>query len=101
MSSGPHQRTNAGLSRKGGPFGLQIDGFGLFTSLLMALLVGVCFFFLLTFFAITGIGIYNLMGHSLNYADSYKLISFPAACVVMALSLIFFGSLWLRRKLSA
>ena len=101
MSSGPRERTETGLLRKGGPFGLQLDGFGLFTSLLMAMIVGVIFFFLLTFFAITGIGIYNTMGHSLNYADSYKLISFPAACVVMALSLIYFGSLWLRRKLSA
>jgi len=101
MRSGPHEQTETGLLRKGGPFGLQLDGFGLFTSLLMATIVGVIFFFLLTFFAITGIGIYNIMGHSLNYADSYKLISFPAACVVMALSLIYFGSLWLRRKLSA
>lgn len=87
--------------RRGGPFGLGLDRFGLFTGTLMALIVGVCSFFLITFFAIVGIAIYNTMGHSLNYADSYRLISFPAACVLTALNVIFFGTLWLRRKLSA
>jgi hypothetical protein len=35
-----------------------------------------------------------------DYAESYKYISFPGGCVVLAASLIFFGALWLRRKLS-
>jgi hypothetical protein len=96
MSSAPQERPAGSPERKPG----FLDGFGLFTSILMALLVGVSSFFLITFLAIVGIAIYNVTGHSLNYADSYKLISFPAACVVLALSLIFFGALWLRRKLS-
>jgi hypothetical protein len=40
------------------------------------------------------------MGHHVDYAFSYKYISFPAACVVLLASLIFFGSLWVRRKVS-
>jgi hypothetical protein len=36
-----------------------------------------------------------------NYADSYKFISFPAACLVLLVSLIFFGTLWVRRKISS
>ena len=66
----------------------------------MALTVGFMSFFLFTFLAIFGIMIYNGMGHQVNYADSYKYISFPAACVVLLASLIFFGTLWLRRKIS-
>ena len=31
---------------------------------------------------------------------SYKYFSFPAGCVVLLISLVFFGTLWLRRKLS-
>ena len=38
--------------------------------------------------------------HQVDLADSYKYISFPAACVVLVASLIFFGALWLRRKVS-
>ena len=44
--------------------------------------------------------IYNGMGHHVDYAVSYKYIAFPAACVVLLASLIFFGSLWVRRKVS-
>jgi hypothetical protein len=79
-------------------FGVPLGDFGLFTSLLMALAVGFLSFFLFTFLAIVGIMIYNGMGHQVDYAESYKYISFPAGCVVLAISLIFFGTLWLRRK---
>jgi hypothetical protein len=81
-------------------FGIPLGDFGLFTSLLMAFTVGFLSFFLFTFLAIVGVMIYNSMGHQLDYADSYKYISFPAACVVLAASLIFFATLWLRRKTS-
>ncbi len=79
-------------------FGVPLGDFGFFTSLLMALGVGFLSFFLFTFLAIVGITIYNGMGHRVDYAESYKYISFPAGCVVMAISLVFFGRLWLRRK---
>ena len=81
-------------------FGVPLGDLGLVTSVLMALTVGFMSFFLLTFLAIVGLMIYNGMGHHVDYAASYKYISFPAACVVLAASLIFFGTLWLRRKLS-
>jgi hypothetical protein len=66
----------------------------------MAFTVGFLSFFLFTFLAIVGLTIYNGMGHHADYAVSYKYISFPAACVVLLASLIFFGSLWVRRKVS-
>ena len=66
----------------------------------MAIAVACITFFLVTFLSIAGIMIYNGMGHRVNYADSYKLISFPAGCLMLAVSVTFFGALWLRRKLS-
>ena len=90
-----------GASQAGGRFfGIPLGDLGLVTSVLMAFSVGFLSFFLFTFLAIVGIMIYNGMGHQVDYAESYKYISFPAGCVVLVVSLIFFGSLWLRRKLS-
>jgi hypothetical protein len=88
------------VETKGRFFGVPLGDLGLASSLLMAFTVGFLSFFLFTFLAIVGITIYNSMGHHVDYADSYKYISFPAGCVVLAASLIFFGTLWLRRKLS-
>src|SRR6202046_3464920 len=85
---------------EGSFFGIPLGDLGLVTSLLMAFAVGFLGFFLFTFLAIVGIMIYNGMGHQVDYAASYKYISFPAGCVVLAISLIFFGTLWLRRKFS-
>ena len=81
-------------------FGIPLGDFGFFTSVLMAFTVGFLSFFLFTFLAILGLAIYNGMGHQVDLSASYKYISFPAACVVLAASLIFFGTLWLRRKVS-
>ena len=93
-----HQGANS--RAEGKFFGIPLGDFGFFTSLLMAFAVGFLSFFLFTFLAIVGIMIYNGMGHHVDYADSYKDISFPAGLVVLAISLIFFGTLWVRRKLS-
>jgi hypothetical protein len=81
-------------------FGVPLGDLGFATSVLMAFTVGFLSFFLFTFLAIVGLMIANGMGHHVDYADSYKYISFPAACVVLLASLIFFGSLWVRRKVS-
>ena len=81
-------------------FGVPVGDFGFFTSVLMAFTVGFISFFLFTFLAIFGVMIYNGMGHQVDLSASYKYISVPAACVVLAASLIFFGTLWLRRKAS-
>jgi hypothetical protein len=81
-------------------FGIPLGDFGFFTSVLMAFTVGFLSFFLFTFLAILGLMIYNGTGHQVDYAASYKYFSFPAACVVLAASLIFFATLWLRRKVS-
>ena len=87
-------------SARGKFFGVPLGDLGFLTSLLMAVATGFLSFFLVTFLSIVGIAIYNIMGHTLDYADAYKYISFPIAGLVLIASLAFFGSLWLRRKLS-
>jgi hypothetical protein len=87
-------------SGRGKFFGVPLGDFGLLTSLLMAVAFAVLIFFLVTFLSILGIGIYNSLGHTVNYADSYKIFSLPAGCVALAIGLVFFGTLWVRRKIS-
>lgn len=98
------QQQNVGqvrsLQAEGKFFGVPMGDLGFFTSVLMAFAVGFLSFFLFTFLGIVGLMIYNGMGHSVNYAASYKYFSFPAACVVLLASIIFFATLWLRRKAS-
>jgi len=80
--------------------GFPLEGFGLFTSLLLS--VASAFF---TFFAVTCIAIFSLLGwnlighHTVNYADSYLYAGFPAGMIVLALALPVFATLWVRAKL--
>jgi hypothetical protein len=80
-------------------FGFPLEGFGLFTSLLLAF--ASAFF---TFFASTALAIFALLGwnlighHTVNYADTYLYVGFPAAVLVLLVALPYFGFLWLRAK---
>jgi hypothetical protein len=82
-------------------FGFPLRGFGLFTSLLLA--VASAFF---TFFAATTLAIFVLLGwnvlghHTLSYADSYRYVGFPAGVLVLIVALPTFAVLWVRAKLS-
>ena len=79
--------------------GFPLQGFGLFTSLLLAF--ASAFF---AFFATTAVAIFSLLGwnlfghHSVNYADSYRYVGFPAGVLVLLVALPLFGVLWLRAK---
>jgi hypothetical protein len=80
--------------------GFPLEGFGLFTSLLLSL--ASAFF---TFFASTCIAIFSLLGwnvfghHTVNYADSYRYVGFPAGVLVLVVALPVFGTLWARARL--
>lgn len=80
--------------------GFPLKGFGLFTSLLLAL--AAAFF---TFFASTCVAIFALLGwnqighHAVSYADSYRYVGFPAFVLVLVVALPFFAVLWVRAKL--
>ena len=89
----------AGGRRGGRVFGFPLEGFSLFQSLLLA--VASAFF---TFFATTCIAIFALLGwnlfggHSVNYADTYKYVGFPAAVLVLVVALPVLLGLWVRAK---
>ncbi len=80
-------------------FGFPLEGFGLFTSLLLAL--AAAFF---TFFATTCVAIFALLGwnlighHAVSYADSYRWVGFPAGVLVLVVALPVFGVLWVRAR---
>jgi hypothetical protein len=78
--------------------GDRISGFGFIASLLMAVSLGVAAFFATCFLAIFGILFYNVAGHHVDFANSYKFFALPAGAGVLAISLVVFLSLWLRRK---
>ena len=85
---------------QGGKFlGFPLEGFGFFTSLLLAAASGFFTFFLVTALSIFALLFWNQLGHhSVNYADSYLYCGFPAAVVVWTLGLFVFGYLWIRSK---
>lgn len=80
--------------------GFPLEGFGLFTSLLLAF--ATAFF---TFFATTCVAIFSLLGwnvighHTVSYADSYRYVGFPAGVLMLIVALPVFGTLWVRAKL--
>jgi hypothetical protein len=93
----------AGTGRRGGSFlGFPLEGFGLFTSLLLALSSGFFTFFLVTALAIIGLLIWNqLLHHTVNYANSYLFFGLPSAIAVWTIAIAVFGTLWIRAKVHA
>ncbi|MGA3081790.1 MAG: hypothetical protein ABSD44_10460 [Terracidiphilus sp.] len=92
--------TQSAQSEGGKVFGFPLRGFGLFTSLLLALASAFFTFFASTTVAIFALLAWNLMGHhAVSYADSYRYVGFPAFVVVLAVALPVFGVLWVRAKL--
>jgi hypothetical protein len=86
---------------KSGSFlGFPLAGFGFLQSLVLALASAFFTFFVATFLAIVALLVWNgLLGHAINYADSYRYVGFPAGVLVLLIALPVFGSLWLRAKL--
>ncbi|HEY6489776.1 MAG: hypothetical protein WCC26_08645 [Terracidiphilus sp.] len=95
MQSAPTERP------AGGNFlGFPLAGFSLFQSLLLALAVAFFTFFLSTFLAIVGLLVWNgLLHHSVDFADTYRYVGFPAGVLMLLVALPLFGTLWLRAKL--
>jgi hypothetical protein len=82
--------------------GFPLEGFGFFTSLLLAASSGFFTFFLVTAISIFSLLIWNqMLHHTVNYANAYLYFGFPAAVVVWAVALVVFGTLWVRAKLTA
>lgn len=93
---------NGGRNEQKTVLGFPLKGFGLFTSLLLSAATGFFIFFATTFLAIISLLVWNqILGHTVNYADTYLFVGFPAGVVALLISLAVFGTLWVRAKLSA
>lgn len=81
--------------------GFPLKGFGLFTSLLLSVAMGFFTFFATTFLAIISLLIWNqILGHSVNYADTYLYVGIPAGGTALFVSLAIFGTIWVRGKIA-
>ena len=93
------QSTHSQRHPGGRVFGFPLEGFSLFQSLLLAFTSAFFTFFATTCLAIFALLAWNLFGHhTVNYADSYLYIGFPAAVIVLLVALPVFGTLWIRAK---
>jgi hypothetical protein len=86
--------------RKGGRvLGFPLEGFSLFQSLLLSFAAAFFTFFASTCLAIFALLIWNQIGgHSINYADTYRDIGFPAGVLVLVIAVPYFGVMWVRAK---
>ena len=81
-------------------FGAPVGDLGWFASLLMGTAAGFASFFAATFCGIISILIYNSVGHhAVDFALSYKRVGLPVGIVVLAMSLSYLGTLWVRRQI--
>ena len=81
-------------------FGFPLKGFGLFTSLLLAIAAAFFTFFATTTIAIFALLAWNILGHhAVSYADSYRYVGFPAGLAVLVVALPVFAVLWVRARL--
>ena len=89
------------LRPQGGRFlGFPLEGFGFFTSMLLAFAAAFFTFFASTFLAILWLLVWNgMLGHAVNYADSYLYIGLPAGLGMLTVALPVFCTLWVRAKL--
>jgi hypothetical protein len=80
-------------------FGFPLEGFSLFQSLLLAFASAFLTFFLTTCIAIFALLGWNVLGgHTVNFADTYRYVGFPAGVLVLAVALPYFLVLWVRAK---
>lgn len=80
--------------------GFPLEGFGFFTSMLLAFAAAFFTFFASTFLAIVSLLVWNgILGHNVNYADTYRYVGLPAGLGMLTVALPFFGALWVRAKL--
>ena len=89
-----------GARRDGRILGFPLEGFGLFTSLLLSFASAFFTFFLTTTIAILALLVWNVIGHhTVDFADTYLYIGLPAGLLVLIIALPLFGTLWIRAKI--
>lgn len=90
---------SSGSAVRGNVLGFPLAGFSLFQSMLLSLAAAFFTFFLTTCVAIFSLLVWNgLLHHTINYADSYRYVGFPAGVLVLIVAVPFFAVLWIRAK---
>ena len=92
---------SAQSGRTGGRIlGFPLEGFSLFQSLLLSFASAFFTFFATTFLAIFSLLAWNLLGsHSVDFADTYKYVGFPAGVLMLVVALPYFLTLWIRARI--
>ena len=81
-------------------FGVPLGDWGWLTSLLMSFALGFAAFFAATFCAIIGTLFYNTATHhAVDFSLTYKRVGLPVGLLVLAVTLGYLGTLWVRRQL--
>lgn len=97
MASGHHVEK---ARSEGTLFGIPMGDLGWFQSLLMGVAAGFTAFFLATFLAILGFGLYaGFSHHPVDFALTYKRVGLPAGLIVGVAALAFLAIQWGRRLL--
>jgi hypothetical protein len=93
-------RLQSSRPKRGTFLGIPLQGFGFFTSLLLAFSAAFLAFFTVTTVAIFTLLAWNLAGHhAVSYTASYRWAGAPAFVVVLAVALPLLATLWLRGKI--
>jgi hypothetical protein len=80
--------------------GFPLEGFSLFQSMLLAFASAFFTFFLTTCIAIFALLVWNgILHHTVDYADTYRYVGFPAGVLMLLIAVPFFGTLWIRAKI--
>ncbi len=81
-------------------FGFPLQGFGLFSCILLSFSSSLLTFCVTTMIAIFSLLIWNYGGHhSIDFADTYLYVGLPASLIVLAIALPYFVTMWVRAKL--
>lgn len=81
-------------------FGFPLQGFGLFSCMLLSFSSALLTFCVTTMIAIFSLLLWNYGGHhSVDFADTYLYVGLPASLIVLAIALPCFLTMWVRAKL--
>lgn len=81
--------------------GIPLGDFGLLPGLFLGVASGFMAFFASCFLAIMSLLAWNTFDHAhISYVDAYRYVAFPTGLGTMAVGLVFFTGVWLRRRLA-
>ena len=81
-------------------FGFPLQGFGLFSCMLLSFSSALLTFCVTTMVAIFSLLIWNYGGHhAVDFADTYLYVGLPASLIVLAIALPYFLTMWFRARM--